>query len=46
MVLLRVVQGSHFIEVRNTVISCFSIEYYVKTCYNYYFKVRNVFVTV
>lgn len=46
MVLWRVGQWSHFIEIRNTVISCFSVEYYVKTCYNYYFKVRDFFVTV
>lgn len=46
MVLWRVVQESHFIETRNAVISCLSIEYYVKTYYNYCFKVRNLFVTV
>lgn len=46
MVLWRVVQGSHFIEIRSAVISCLSVECYVKTYYNYYFKVRNFFVTV
>lgn len=46
MVLWRVVQGSHFIEIKNAVFSCLSIEYYVKTCYNYCFKVKNFFVTV
>lgn len=46
IVLWSVVQGSHFIDIRNTVISCLSVEYYVKTYYNYYFKVRNFRVTI
>lgn len=46
MVLWRTVQGSRFIEIKNAVTSCLSVEYYGNTYYNYYFKVRNFFVAV